>query len=38
LGETGLDQKVKTAIEAKTDFSSVLKESVTLEEVVAQLP
>jgi nitrite reductase (NADH) large subunit len=38
LGETGLDSKVKKAIEAKTDFSSVLKDSVTLEEVVTHLP
>ncbi len=38
LGETGLDPKVKKAIEAKTDFSSVLGDSVTLEEVVAHLP
>ena len=35
LGETGLDSKVKKAIEAKTDFSSVLTDSATLEEVVA---
>jgi len=38
LGETGLDSKVKKAIEAKTDFSSVLKDLVTLEEVVTHLP
>ena len=37
LGETGLDPKVKKAIEAKTDFSSVLRDSVTLEEVVASM-
>ncbi len=38
LGETGLDPKVKKAIEAKTDFSSVLTDSVTLEDIVAVLP
>ena len=34
LGETGLDSKVKKAIEAKTDFSSVLHESPNMEEVI----
>jgi len=37
LGETGLDPKVKKAIDAKKDFSNVLKDSVTLEEVIALL-
>ncbi len=37
LGETGLDPKVKKAIDAKTDFSSVLSQSTTLEEVLAHL-
>jgi len=37
LGETGLDPKIKKAIETKTDFSDVLRDSVTVEEVVAHL-
>jgi nitrite reductase (NADH) large subunit len=37
LGETGLDPKVKKAIDAKKDFSGVLRDSVTLEEVIALL-
>lgn len=37
LGETGLDPKVKKAIDAKKDFGSVLTDSVTLEEVIALL-
>lgn len=37
LGETGLDPKVKKAIEAKTDFNSVLRDSVTLDEVLVLL-
>ncbi|MDD2522674.1 MAG: FAD-dependent oxidoreductase [Anaerolineaceae bacterium] len=37
LGETGLDAKVRKAIEAKTDFSNVLRDGVTVDEVVAQM-
>jgi hypothetical protein len=37
LGETGLDSRVKKAIDLKTNFSSVLTDSVTLEEIVAHL-
>ncbi len=37
LGETGLDPKVKKAIEAKTDFNSVLRDSVTLDEILVLL-
>ena len=38
LGETGLDAKVKKAIDTKTDFSSVLTDSATLEEIAAHMP
>ncbi len=37
LGETGLDMKVKKAIDAKTDFGGVLHDDVTVEEIVAQM-
>lgn len=37
LGKTGLDAKVKSAIEAKTDFSNLLGDSKTPEEIIALL-
>lgn len=37
LGETGLDSKVRKAIDAKTDFSTVLRDSQSPEEVIALL-